>query len=188
MKKLLLALLIMGGGLLGFGTLRESAGRTAALIASNSAAWQAATNHLDELTRDATSLREEVADKKRRSKELSLHPAINPELLKLLAGETGNPAAWAELREQLGIDWNSSRDYVLVRKSVLKQLNLQPLDQEAPARAVLAISPAEQTAIKTAVQSAKEAAWTRLQRTDLQRAEPSADIVAQYTIPAADPS
>ena len=151
MKKLLLALLIMGGGLLGLGTLRQSAERTAALIASNSAAWQEATNHLDELNRDAASLREEVADKQRRSKAVSLHPAISSELRKLLAGETGNPAAWAELREQLGIGWNSSSDYVLVRKSVLKQFNLHPLDHEAPARAVLAISPAEQTAINTAV-------------------------------------
>jgi len=188
MKRLLLALLIAGGGLLGFGTLRQSAGRAAALMVSSSSAWQAATNQLVELNRDAAVLRVQVADKRGRLKEASLHPTISPELRELLAGQTGNSAAWAELREQLGIGWNSSRDYVLVRKSVLKQLNLQPLDREAATRAVLAISPAEQTAIKTAVQSAKETAWTRLQRTDLQRTEPTADIVAQYTIPAADAS
>ena len=136
------------------------------------------------------SLREEVADKKGRFKQASLRPNISPELLKLLAGENPgrNPAAWAELREQLGIGWNNSGDYVLVRKSLLKQFNLQPLDKEDATRAVLAISSAEQTAIKAAVQQAKEAAWTRLQRTELQRTEPVGDIVAQYTIPAADPS
>jgi hypothetical protein len=190
MKKLLLALSILSAGTIGFGMLQRSAERTQFANASNSAAWRAATNNLVELNRDAASLRETVANKTDRLKQVSPGGNISPELRKLLAGETAgsNSAAWAELREQLGIGWNSSGDYVLVRKSVLKQFNLHPLDKADATRAVLAITPAEQTAIKAAAQTAREAAWTRLQRTELQRSEPTGNIVAQYTIPTADPS
>jgi hypothetical protein len=190
MNKLLLAFLVLSAGAIGFGTLHRSAERTEIANASNSAAWRAATNNVAELNRDAVSLREQASDKTDRLKQASSGAIISPALRKLLAGETegGNSAAWAELREQLGIGWNSSGDYVLVRKSVLKQFNLHPLDKADATRAVLAITPAEQTAIKAVVQTSKEAAWARLQRTELQRTEPAGDIVAQYTIPAADPS
>ena len=190
MNKLLLSFLVLSAGAIGFGTLHRSAEQTESANSSNVIILQAATNHLVELNKYAMSLREEVADKKDRLKQASLHPNISPDLFKLLAGETAsrNPAAWSELREQLGIGWNSSGDYVLVRKSLLKHLNLQPLDKADATRAVLAISPPEQTAVNAAVQKAKEAAWIRLQQTELQRTQPAGDVVAQYTIPAADPS
>jgi hypothetical protein len=69
MKKLLLALVIATGGLLGFGALRRSAERTEIVTTSISAAWQAATNDLATLIGDATSLRGSVADKKGRLKQ-----------------------------------------------------------------------------------------------------------------------
>ena len=111
------------------------------------------------------------------------HRYISPELLLLLEGDSSkaHPAAWAELRQQLGIGWDSSPDYVLVSKRVLKGLEYQRLSLSAAPRTghagLLALSPDEQSALKSVLQHARDAAWLRLQRT-----EPSGDIVAQYTV------
>jgi hypothetical protein len=91
------------------------------------------------------------------------------------------------LRQHLGIGWDCSSDYVLVSKRVLKQLDYERLDSGERATDtacdLLALSPAEQSAIRTMLNSARQGQWLHVER-----AEPAGDIVAQYTARAPDPS
>jgi len=177
MKKLLLAIMLLSVGAVGFGKLHQAAGRDRRNLASRAGEWRAATTRQVDVEGMAASLRDEVADKRNRLKLLPPNPNISPQMLELLKGETiqGPAAAWAELREQLAIGWNSSDDYVLVSKRLVKQLNLHPFDQTT--RAVLAISPREEAGIQAAIGRAKASPLCQVQRI-----EPVGDVVAHYTI------
>ena len=112
-------------GSIGFGALHRATNqiRTAASIRHEQ--WQAASKGLAATRAAMLAAQAEVLDKRNRLLQARRHPALSPELLLLLEkdGFTGHSAAWAELRQQLGIGWDTSPDYVLVRKQVLKQLN-----------------------------------------------------------------
>jgi hypothetical protein len=127
-------------------------------------------------------------DKKSRLKDARSHPEIGPELLRVLEGKEPkwNPAAWAELRRQLGIGWNASPDYVLVSKAVLKDLDYQRLVSAkyvtGTTADLLGLSRAEQSSLASIIQRVRDGQAFHVQRT-----EPSGDIVAQYTAPPMDP-
>jgi len=129
----------------------------------------------------------EVIDKKNRLLQAGPHGDITPELLQLLESAAGSLVAWTELREQLEIGWDSSPDYVLVNKRVLKRLDYKRLDSDVRASDtacnLLAISPDEQSALRTILYRVREGQWLRVER-----AEPAGDIVAQYTAWAPDPT
>jgi hypothetical protein len=155
-------------------------------------------------------LRGEVAGKKNRLQRALRHPEISPEVLRFLEGGASKPTVSssagfeerlaaeataqqqnsqlsAELRQALGLGWDSSPDYLLIRKAVLKDLDFDritpggPLRVTEAARDVLALSPDEQSALGSALDDARDAAWARVQRT-----EPSGDVVAQLTFPSLD--
>lgn len=188
MNRLLLVLLAVGVGAIGFRALERAAERTRTATAVEEQTCKAGTNRLAQTQEMLAALRGDVLDKRNRLRQAMRRPNISPELLHLVEGDAsrGQAAAWAELRQQLGIGWDSSPDYVLVSKRVLKGLEYQrllsvsrPTDEACE---LLALSPDEQSALKSVLQHARDAAWLRLQRT-----EPSGDIVAQYTVPAPDP-
>ncbi|MEI7935122.1 MAG: hypothetical protein WCK27_00400 [Verrucomicrobiota bacterium] len=177
-------------GSIGFSALHRTTNqiRTAATIRHEQ--WQAASNGLAATRAAMLAAQAEVLDKRNRLLQARRHPALSPELLLLLEkdGFTGHSAAWAELRQQLGIGWDTSPDYVLVRKQVLKQLNHPRLFGDNSRASdvtsgLLGLSPAEQSAL--------EAVLGRIRRERslaVQRAEPRGDVVAHYTMPAVDPS
>jgi hypothetical protein len=188
MNKSIAAILILGAGVTVFATLRSTTRQVQAACASQHVQWQTATNRLADLKAAAAGLRKEVLEKKLQLRHASLNSSNNPELLQLLGRDTskGHAAAWAELRDRLGIEWNNSEDYVLVSKRVLKAINFSRLTGGGwlsdEAGALLAISPDEEARIKQAVQHATDEAWLQVRRT-----EPSGNILAQYTVLAPDP-
>jgi hypothetical protein len=129
MNKLLLVFLAACAGALVFGSLRRDAAQTRAATALKSQEWQSGTNQLAATQKLIAGLRGEVLDERQRLRVATRHRGISPELLLLLEGDSskGHSAAWAELRQQLGIGWDSSPDYVLVSKHVLKQLDYPQL-------------------------------------------------------------
>jgi len=188
MNKIMLVLLAVCAGAFGFGGLHEAAIQTQMANDARIGEWQAGTNRLAKTKETAAALRREVMEKKNRLYGAMRYPNISPELLKLLEGDAskGHGAAWAELRQQLGIGWNSSPDYVLVGKQVLKQLDYKKFYSAATvtdtACNLLALSPEEQSALESALKRTREQAQMQIERT-----EPRGDIVAQYTISAPDP-
>ena len=185
MNKLLLFLSVLSASTITFRALHRATERAQAALVSHEVEWEAATNRLAELNAASVSLRNEVKVKQRRLRQASSHPKVSSELLSLLEGQTfdQHSPAWTELRDQLGIGWDSSDDYVLVSKRVLKQIGFPRLLSASRATetacAVLAISDDEQSGIRAALQRARDLAWSRVQRT-----KPAGDIVAQYTIPS----
>jgi hypothetical protein len=129
------------------------------------------------------ALRAKVSNQKKRLHVARQHADISPALLQLLEQDfsKGDAAAWAELMQQLGVGWDSSPDYVLVSKRVVKQLQFNRLDAaDRPsdlACDVFALSPGEQSAIRSALEQARQTTWWTVVRT-----EPSGDIAAQYTV------
>ncbi|MGH7868512.1 MAG: hypothetical protein ACREP9_13025 [Candidatus Dormibacteraceae bacterium] len=166
------------------GGARRIRGRTAL----NEQQRQGTAKQLDATQTELMAVRTDVQDKKHRIEQTNLHPMISPELLALVERDLcgGTPSAWAELRQQLGIGWSSSPDYVLVSKRVLGRLGYSRLNANArftePACDLLGISPGERTAANSVLQE------SLAQSLNVKFAEPSGDIVAQYTVLPPDPS
>jgi hypothetical protein len=190
MKKSLLVPLVICLGALGFGGLRASVNQTRATTAAMAGELQARTGQLAEARKLSATLRGEVEAKKNNLRSAARHPNLTPELLKLLEGDftAGSPAAWAELRRELGLGWNTSPDYVLVNKRVLKNVSYEKFMDAARVSDVLcdllSLSAPEKPALESALKQAKDN-WPALQ---FQRGDPSGDILAQYTVtqPGAD--
>lgn len=180
-------LFILGASAIGLAVMRQATNSLQASKAARYQELQAVSGRLTELNESTALMHESVARKKVKIARTPVAPNFSPELLELLTSDSssnsrkGNQAGWDELREQLGISWNSSPDYVLVRKPVLSRLNFSRLYAARratdTASAVLALSPQEQADIAGALQQAGQAALSRLQRI-----EPTGDVVAQYTI------
>ena len=189
MNRLMIVVLGVCAGVIVFSVLHQGVKQTRTAAALKQREWQAGREELAATEEKISLLRREVLDKKNRLRQATRHPGISPELLALLENSTfkGHSAAWAELRQQLGIGWDTSPNYVLVNKRVLKKLQYQRLSGECTsvtdeARDLLGLSPGEQSALGAALDRAREGQWLRIERT-----EPKGDIVAQYTVPAPDP-
>lgn len=185
MSKLFIALSILGAGALSTVSAVRSARHAQEMGSSQRAQWQAASNHVNKLNETLLSLRNEVAEKKKQL--TSSHRRSRPELLKLLEARTPDQAfaVRAELREQLGLRWDNSPDYVLVSKSVLKKIGLESLGFDGKvtdeAAAILAISPEERSQIDATVKQLTADSATRIMGR-MQRIDPAGDIVAHYSI------
>src|SRR5882757_720071 len=110
MKKLLLILLIAAVAVITFSHLRRSAVDTQAAVAAETVELQALTNRIAEEQRTNALLRGELQAKQNHLRMVARHTGVTPELLALAEKDfaNGSPAAWAQLRQQLGIGWNSS--------------------------------------------------------------------------------
>jgi len=109
-------------------------------------------------------------------------------MLEILEGKrsSGHGRAWAELRQQLGIGWNSSLDYVLVNKRVIGEVWFNKLEKEKVsdhAAKLLSFSTDEQAAVNAAVAAVRQGNWL-----NVTSAPPSGEIVAQYGIVLPDPA
>jgi hypothetical protein len=188
MNKFLLASSAVLLAVIGVSALRRDTRLTRSTTFNEEGQWQARTNALAESQAIAEVLRAEVLDKKNRVKQANGHPEISPELLGLLEGDSsrGHLAAWAELRRQLGIGWDASPDYVLVSKAALKELQYQRLVSAKRvsdiASDLLGLTRVEQSGMAAIIQRVRDG-----QARQVQRAEPSGDVVAQYTDLPMDP-
>lgn len=187
MTKLALILLSSCIGVVGFSTLQRTAAHSRTATATTRLESHSVSNELAEMQQKIATGRAEVLEKKNSLLQAAPHGDFTAELLQLLEGGAGSPVAWTELRQQLGIGWDSSADYVLVSKRVLKQLDYERLDSSARATDtacdLLALSPDEQSALGTILERARQGQWLRVER-----AEPAGDVVAQYAVPAPDPA
>ena len=188
MKKLLLIVLIIGLGAFGFATLRRGVLQTQATTAAQADELDALTRRFAEEQKATAALNSELVTKKNHLRLVARHPEITPELLKLIESDfaKGSPGAWAQLRQLLGLGWNSSPDYVLVHKQTLKGIEFPILISGTTptdtAMDMLNLSPEEKSSLVSALQRMRDG-W---EGNSLQRTAPHDDIVAQYTVTPPD--
>jgi hypothetical protein len=194
MKKLLLAFSILGAGAISLAALHQITARAHARHATRASTLTAVSNRLAELQSEGVLVENELAVAKRQWAQADAQPMIRADWLAALEGQTsGVPVeAWSDLRQQLQAGWDSSPDYVLVNKRVLKRIGIETLNLSGhltkEAAAVLAISPEEKSRITAAVDQAKDEQVRNVTRVDVQRAEPQNDVLAQYTITPTEPA
>lgn len=188
MNKLLLILGFACAGAFGFSLFHRQAMRTDSVGLVKGQQSVGLKAQLEQASTRLSGLRAEVQEKKSRLADTLPQSGPSPELVRLLEGKQlrAPTAALAELRQQLGIGWNSSPDYVLVNKSVLSRLDFSRLDSGKhptdTARQLLGLSAPEQEALSATLLRARDD-W---QAPAVERTEPHGDIVAQYAVRAPD--
>jgi hypothetical protein len=133
-----------------------------------------------------TSITEKVRDLKRLQAQQSLAAGSSAGAPGSGAGSSRlSPDQSEQLLSELGFNWASSGDYLMVSKDTLRAISLKGVSGRGVSQAaceVLAITPAERQQIEAAAQSVADQykAWAL---TDAKRTEPSGDVVAQYSLP-----
>lgn len=190
MKRLLFILMAVCVGVVSYSLLHRRAEASGLVIAEDAAKLESATNELAATQEAIALLHTEIHDKRDRLRQANPRSDISPELLDLLerSDVEGHDRARAQLREQLGIGWDSSPDYVLVSKRAIKEawynkLYMDGASVTPDAVNLLSLSPDEEFAMKAALARAREGQWSRIETTP-----PSGNIVAQITIRPPDPA
>jgi hypothetical protein len=188
MKKLFLILVVICVAAFVFGKLRRYVRQTQVVTATQAGELDALTRRMAEDQKTNVGLRNELTAKKNHLRLVARHPEITPELLNLIEGNfaNGSPGAWAQLRQELGLGWNESPDYLLVRKQALKNLDYvmfySGTTPTPTAMDLLGLSSEEKSSLTSALRSLRDG-W---EGNSLKRTEPHGDIVAQYTLTPPD--
>ena len=190
MKKILLALLILGAGAIAFARLNLLANQSRTSATRSRAECAGLASQVNELAATATDLRGQLEAKKTHLVEASLPSASAPAAGGARSGDsskTSRRPTPAELRQRFGIGWNNSANFILVSKAALKSMYLRGLDNNGrltpTACAILGLTPTESAAIEASFKrvEAEHAAWVK---TAVQRVEPAGDVLADYRLPA----
>jgi len=189
MKRALIAILILATGTTVFCVLRSTTMNARQALATQRTAWQTQTQQRARIHYEQQQLTEKVAEARRLLAVQPAVPALTQLEEKILSGASLNNLSAAEseqLLAELGLNWNTTGDYIIVSKKSLAGISFDGMKGVAltpAAIAALAIMPAEQAAIETMTRQLGDAraAWAR---EHVQRTEPSGDILAQYSLPA----
>lgn len=187
MKRSILAFVILAAGTGAFCGLQTSTGRLLREARANQAACQTQIQLLANTRTEGKTLNDRV--------EKSEHEldAVRQVALPLSAakpfvpgpGERLSPSQSEDLLAELGFDWSTVSNYVIVSKATLNHIRLSGMNGQKLSDAackVLAITPQERGAIDAMTQQlgADYKAWAEAH---VQRTEPSGDLVAQYRLP-----
>lgn len=189
MKRALIALLILATGTTVFCAFRNATTNVRQDVAIQRAAWQMQTQQIARLHFEQHQLLERLSETKR---ILAAQPSLPPlEQLanKVLSGASLQNLSAAEseqLLAELGFNWNTTGDYIIVSKKSLDGISFAGMKGATLTTAAietLAITPDEQATIEKMTQQLNDAraAWDK---EHVQRIEPSGNVLAQYTLPA----
>ena len=195
MNKILLVLSILGAGAGAFVSTRQSTGQLQHEANAAREAWLAQTQLVAVAQNDQASLTGHI----RQMKLTLAQPQAVEEILLWSAVQTNRAGHLApELREplleELGFNWQSSPDYIVVSKETVReiwQVNwMQKVIEDRKltdlAAAVFALTADERGQVDAALQRANADSrdWALAH---IERGEPQNDVVAQYTMPG-DPA
>lgn len=190
MNKLILLTLAIGAGTTGYalwnGAARQSRANLQVLVRQQ----QAATDDLARAQETLAALRREVRSKQDQLRAAGRHADVSPEIMAILNGDNkpGQLKGWAELRQELGLGWDASPDYVLVNKRALKDVWFNKLNLNGRLTSdsiqLLNLTSDEQTAMKAVLDQARAGQWLNVKNTT-----PAGDsaIAAQLTLTPPDP-
>jgi len=190
MIKILLALTILVAGAAGFFTVRQSTTQILHEAKATREAWMAQTQLGSLAQSDQASLIEHV----RELKQALTQPQAVGENVLWSAVQTNSagyltPGLRERLLEELGFNWKSSDEFIVVSKEALREIQMKTIRDGKltdNASTVLAITPGERGQVEAAMERVqtdyKDWALSHIERT-----EPRDDVVAQYTLPG-DPA
>jgi hypothetical protein len=189
MKRVLLTAAMVAIGAALFCAFRSSAARFKAemssnrdaLVAERASLAQAQKKHT-ELTRRIHELKREFAARPdKRSSEMAWANLIETNDLRHLP-----PDVRERLLAELGFNWNTSGNYVVVSKESLRNLGVPAVDADRLTDAVcsvLAVTPEERAGIESLMTrlAGELKDWVIVHA---QRLEPQGDVLAKYSLPA----
>jgi hypothetical protein len=191
MNKLLLTLLITGLGAITSGRLSQWTSRSRAAATQDGARCREIISQAQALAASAAELRNQV--KLKRAELNNAAAALTPRTELPARGRSGKvppkprPQDIPRLRQELGIGWHNSPDYVLVSKAALKQMHLLGVDRKGAfsptACAILGFTASERDTIEAAIKRV-EAQYYDWVKTAVQRVQPAGEVVADYRLPA----
>jgi hypothetical protein len=188
MKRALLATWILATGASVFCAFHSANTGLREELATQLSAWQTQTQQLAQLHFEKQQIVERVSETKQMLAAQPSVPAHQQLAEKILSGDSLQNLSVAEreaLLTALDFNWNTTGDYLIISKKSLDGISLDGMKGSkltAAARAVLAITPAEQNAIETMTQQLGEERKTWA-TAHIQRTEPSGDVLAQYALP-----
>lgn len=189
MKRILLAILILTAGTTVFCALRNASANIKTELAGQTAVWQAQTQQLARLRSEKQRLLEVLKETKQLLADQPQPPARDQLADKILSGGALQHLSSAETEQllaELGFNWNTTGDYVIVSKKSLEGISfdcLKGMKLTSAARDIFAITPDEQATIEAMTRQLVDGqtAWAR---EHVQRTEPGGDVLAQYSLPA----
>lgn len=188
MKQLFLASLITAGATTSFIAIHTQSACLQEMTAERREQLHTQTVRLEKMRTERDELQQQVADARQNAN--TPEAKIGTDDLAEEFAKTGlknpSPAQADRLRAELGFNWNSLPDYVIVSKKSLPKLSLTAIRDGKltdAARAALVITPDEQAAIDAGLLNVDNEynAWA-LAHT--KREDPSGDVVAKYVLPA----
>ncbi len=189
MKRTLLAFLILAVGSTVFCALKQSTDRVQAQALKKEQAIKLQNQLLTQLQTEQRTLSEKFSQTRQLLTEqapASALPQLAGKILSGVASTNLSPVESEQLLAELGLNWNTTGEYVIVSKKSLDGISFAGLtgtQLTSVAKAALAITPTEAAAIEAMTRQLGDArdAWEREQ---VQRTEPSGDVLAQYTLPS----
>lgn len=188
MKRSLIAILILTTGTSVFCSLHSATRKSRRDAADQREVWMNETQFMAQAQFEVRTLTEHVRELKQTlstlppvAAESDLEKAIAPK-----AGSTLSPELREKLLAELGFQWDSSGEFLVVSKETLRNVRLEALTGgklTEVAVGVLALTDAERAAVESAAQRATDERRRWLFE-HVQRIAPEGEVVAKYVIPA----
>lgn len=188
MRQLFLASLITAGAATSFFALHTQSAGLQEMTAYRSEQLHTQTVRLEQMRTERGELQQQVDDARQNANTPELRIRVD-DLAEEFA-KSGlkdlSPEQAERLRAELGFNWNSLPDYVIVSKKSLPKLSLTAIRDGKltdAARAALVVTPEEQAAIEAELQRVDNE-YNTWALAHTKREEPSGDVVAKYVLPA----
>jgi hypothetical protein len=190
MSKILLSLTLLGAGAGAFLTARQSTSQLQHEANATREAWLAQIQLVATAQRDQAGLIEHVRELKQ---TLAQPPAVAESALwsALQTNRAGQlaPELRERLLEELGFNWESSEDFIVVSKETVRDIHMAVIGDGKLtdiAATVRALTPDERGQVEAAMQRV-QTDYRDWALAHVERSEPKDDVVAQYTMPG-DPA
>ena len=188
MKRAFIAILILTTGTTVFCAFCNTTKNTKQYLAAQRTAWQTQTQQIAQLRFEQQQLTEHLDDTKQLLAAQLPVPALTQLEEKILSGASLQNLSAAEseqLLAELGFNWNTTGDYIIVSKKSLEGISfagMRGVKLTTAAIETLAITPDEQAAIEAMIRQLGDvrAVWVK---EHAKRTEPNGDVLAQYTLP-----
>ena len=200
MNRILLAWAILGVGMGGLVATRYATVQVQREASATRESWMVQAQALADTQSEGARMAEHIRELKQNLSQAEAASHRNDVWSVLDTNRIGNlsPDLRVHLLDELGFNWKSSEEFIVVSKETVHQMGMHALNGWWPfgddwqarltdsAAAVLALTPQERGRVQAAMERVKEdlTAWTIANTV---RSEPHDDVLAHYTLQTAPP-